>query len=103
MSRNAASKVAILTCSAILVAIGAFLAGNSVSLYFYFIDRLGDSDARDCAGQKCFCNNLMCRTEAMAREETLKDVALAFPLMAGGSFWIILFSKKDYLKTRRIF
>jgi hypothetical protein len=102
MNRHGVLKVAVLILSAVLIGIGVYVAAISASGYLYFTGRLQDPDAQDCAGEKCFCNNLMCRTEAHARADLLKDGGVGTMFMAAGSFWPVLFGKQGYLKTRQI-
>lgn len=102
MNRHGALKVAVLVPSAVLIGIGVYIAAISSSSYLYFTGRLQDPDAQNCAGEKCFCNNLTCRTEAHARTDLLKDTGVGAMFMAAGSFWPVLSGKQGYLKTRQM-
>lgn len=102
MKRHNVLKIAILTPSVVLVGMGFLIVGINLSDYLTFLDRLSGPDARNCDGERCFCNSLMCVTDAHYRPEALSRIGIGLAFVAAGSFWIVLFTKRDYLKARNI-
>jgi hypothetical protein len=102
VDRHGVLKIAILAPSAVLIGIGFLAMSNQLSNYLTFLDGLFGPNGRDCNGERCICNNLMCVTEARYVSEMLGTLAVGAMFVAAGSFWIVLFAKRDYLKARHI-
>lgn len=102
MKRHDALKIVILAPPAVLIGIGFVIIGNQLSNYLIFLDGLSGPDATDCSGERCLCSNLMCVTEARYIPEMLETIAIGMMFVAGGSFWVVLFSKRAYLRTHGV-